>query len=133
MTFRETLDRHLQAIRDRNLDAFRETVAPSGLIVVMANGRLVRDTAEFLGLHRDWFTDTAWTVEFEPVSIREWSDVGVAVFRLIYRERPQGKPPIHETSYLTLVFARREDGWEMVHDQNTPEKKQQAKEVASSQ
>ena len=44
MTFRQTLDRHLGTIRARNLADLMDTVSPSGLSLVMSDGRLVRST-----------------------------------------------------------------------------------------
>jgi ketosteroid isomerase-like protein len=48
MTFRETLRKHLQAIQDRDLKALADTVAEDSLVLIMADGKLARSTAEFL-------------------------------------------------------------------------------------
>ncbi len=120
MNFRETLDKHLRAIQQRDLPALRETLPEGEVVLIMADGRLVRSAAEFLELHRGWFDSTTWTLGVEPVSVREGPDLGVAVLHLDYRDTAADGRAIHETSYLTLVFARQGDRWVMVHDQNTP-------------
>jgi hypothetical protein len=51
MNFRETLDRHLRAIQERNLSTLIDTLPPDDLILIMADGRLVRGTDEFLNAH----------------------------------------------------------------------------------
>ena len=121
MTFREGLEKHLDAIRRRDLDALAATLPTDGRIVlVMADGKLVRSATEFLGLHRDWFAGTTWRLDTELVEAFESADLGVAVLRLDYRDvKPSGEP-LHEQSYLTLVFRRDGDRWVMVQDQNTP-------------
>ena len=120
MTFRETLDKHLRAIQQRDLQALAETLPARDLVLIMASGRLVRSVAEFLEMHRGWFKEPTWTLQAEPVSIRETADMGVAVLHLEYRDRtPEGRQ-IHEKSYLTLIFAREDGKWVMVQDQNTP-------------
>jgi hypothetical protein len=86
----------------------------------MADGRLVRDASEFVALHRDWFTSPTWSLGTELVDIQETPDMGPAVIRLEYRDRAPDGRPIREASLLTLAFARRGDGWVMIHDQNTP-------------
>jgi hypothetical protein len=43
MTFRETLDRHLQSIQERDLSTLIDTLPADKLILIMADGRLVRD------------------------------------------------------------------------------------------
>ena len=63
---------------------------------------------------------TTWSLRTDLVSVLEGPDLGVAVLHLEYRDAPPGGRPIHETSYLTLVFRRTGDKWVMVQDQNTP-------------
>lgn len=120
MTFRETLDRHLRALRERNFAELRDTVAPDELTLIMADGRLVRTTAEFLELHRGWFTSTTWTLTPTVLHTVETPELALAVLHLDYRDDPPGAPPVRETSHLTLVFAFRAGRWLMVLDQNTP-------------
>jgi uncharacterized protein (TIGR02246 family) len=120
MTFRETLDKHLRAIQDRDLSALTSTLPDDDLVLIMSDGRLVRSSREFADLHRGWFESRTWTLKADPVSVTETPDLGVAVLHLEYRDHPPGGQPVRETSYLTLIFARRGDTWVMVHDQNTP-------------
>lgn len=123
MTFRETLQKHLQAIQSRDLPALAETLPKERLTLIQSNGQLVETVREFLELHRGWFAVPTWALEVRPVNVLETPDLGVAVLHLTYTDTPACRPPIHETSFLTLLFARRGDRWEMIHDQNTPIKK----------
>ena len=120
MTFHETLGRHLAAIREKDLPALAATVAPDRLVLITAEGRLVESAAEFLEMHRGWFAMDGWTLAAVPVEIFEGAELAVAVLRLDYREAVPDRPAVRQESFLTLVFARREDGWRMVQDQNTP-------------
>src|SRR4051812_41573797 len=120
MTFRDTLDKHLQAIQDRDLPALVETLPADELVLIMSDGQLRRRVADFVDAHRGWFAGKTWKLGTELVSVREGADLGIAVLHLDYRDSPPGGQPIRETSYLTLVFARQGDRWVMVHDQNTP-------------
>ncbi len=126
MTFRETLEQHLRAIRARDLTALAETLSDAPIVLVTADGRLVRSASEFLEMHRGWFASPTWSLGFEEISITETPDLAVAVLRLDYRDQPPGARPLHETSYLTLVFARQGSRWVMIQDQNTPVRQQEA-------
>jgi ketosteroid isomerase-like protein len=123
MTFRETLEKHLGAIQGRNLASLVETLPADELVLIMSDGQLRRKVADFVDAHRGWFASTIWALGTDLVSVREGAHLGVAVLRLDYRDTPPGGPPVHETSYLTLVFARQGGRWVMVHDQNTPIRK----------
>ena len=123
MTFREGLAAHLAAIQRRDLSALAATLpADNRIVLVMADGKVVRSGREFLALHEGWFAGTTWKLGAEVVEAFEGADLGVAVLRLDYRDvRPSGEP-FHEESVLTLTFRRDGDKWVMVHDQNTPKK-----------
>jgi ketosteroid isomerase-like protein len=116
MTFRETLQAHLRAIQARDLQALAATVAPDRLVLIMADGKLVRSSAEFLEAHRGWFAVKDWSLATTEVAAFESAQLGVAVLELDYREPPATR----SRSYLTLVFERHGERWLMVQDQNTP-------------
>lgn len=122
MTFRETLDAHLDAIRRRDPAALMATLPPDGspIVLIGSDGSLARVVAEFERRHREWFASDTWTLGTEPVAVHESDDLGLAVLRLDYRDAPADGPEVRQASYLTLAFARREGGWVMILDQNTP-------------
>lgn len=122
MTFRETLDAHLDAIRRRDAEALMATLPPpdASIVLITAEGALVRSVEEFEGMHRGWFASKTWTLEVEPVEVFESADLGVAVLRLDFRDEPPEGPAVRQSSFLTLVFARIDGRWAMVQDQNTP-------------
>lgn len=113
--FREAVGRHLLAIEKKDLAALATTVAPDRLVLITAEGRLVRSAAEFLELHRGWFAMPGWTLQAKPVEFIEAAELGIAVLDLDYREADK-----RQESRLTLVFERRDGRWLMVLDQNTP-------------
>jgi uncharacterized protein (TIGR02246 family) len=124
MTFRDTLDKHVHAIQERNLRALIDTLPQDELVLITSDGRLVRSVEEFVAMHRGWFESRTWTLGARLESVYETPDMGVAALHLDYRDTPPGGHALHETSYLTLVFRRLPDGrWVMVQDQNTPIKR----------
>ncbi len=122
MTFRETLDAHLDAIGRRDAEALLATLPPpeTPIVLITAEGALVRSVEEFERMHRGWFASETWLMDAEVIHVFESADLGVAVLRLDYRDEPPEGPAVRQGSYLTLVFARRGDRWTMVQDQNTP-------------
>jgi uncharacterized protein (TIGR02246 family) len=115
LSFGEALQRHLRAIQERDLEALADTLADEP-VLIMADGKLLRSTREFLEAHRGWFESKHWTLDVQPVKTFESAELAVAVLRLDYREPPATR----SESYLTLVFQRRDGKWLMVQDQNTP-------------
>jgi uncharacterized protein (TIGR02246 family) len=117
--WRDTLQRHLEAIQKRDLDALADTIADP-LVVIASDGKLLRTAADFLKAHRDWFGMPHWSLHATPVEIQESAGMGYAVLHLLYCEDAPGKPALREQSHLTLIFEKRDGRWLMVLDQNTP-------------
>ena len=123
MNFRQTLQKHFDAIQNRDLAALAETLPADQLTLITSDGRLVRSVAEFLDMHRGWFAMPGpWTLGVTTAHVEETAEMGVAVLHLDYRETPPDRPPLRQQSYLTLVFRHQSGRWVMVLDQNTPSK-----------
>ena len=119
LSWPEALQRHLEAIQRRDLQALAETIADP-LVVIASDGKLMRTAAEFLEAHRAWFAMPHWSLQATPVEIKESDGMGFAVLHLLYSEDAPGKPALRQQSHLTLAFEKRARRWLMVLDQNTP-------------
>ena len=115
MTFSDALDRHLQSIGKRDVEAFEKTLRPDAQ-VMGPDGSIIAGREAVMAAHREWFSSTEFT--FEPKI--EWQcesgDLGIALVRVHYVERKKAPRPF----YLPLAFAKNGDRWEMFYDQNTP-------------
>jgi hypothetical protein len=98
MTFRDTLDKHVHAIQQRNLRALIATLPQDELVLITPDGRLVRSVEEFIEMHRGWFQSRTWTLGARLESVYETPDMGVAALRLNYCDAPAGGPPLQEAS-----------------------------------
>lgn len=120
MSFQQTLERHLQAVQDRDLDAFLSTVAQDGsLTMILPNGSLLDDYAEIVELHEEWFADPEWQLTTELVTEHETSAMGVALLLVTYQDVDEAGEPIQFQYFLSLTFAKRAEEWLLIHDQNT--------------
>lgn len=119
-SFEEALDRHLTAIRSRDLAAFESTIDHGQIVLITAEGEFMTDRTSFLERHRDWFAMPGWTVDAKLLHQRVAHDLATCVLELSYREQEDTPPQL---SILSLVFARHNGRWLMVQDQNTPTRK----------
>ena len=116
MSFRQTLDRHLQAIQERDLETLMSTVAQDQILLITPQGEVVLSPDEFARRHREWFESPSWILDVSPVRVVESPALGSATLLLDYWDSPSDTP---QRSLLTLIFALRDGAWVMVHDQNT--------------
>lgn len=115
--FDAALDRHLAAIADRDLDAFKASVTEGPtLYTIVQNGHAFTSPAETIALHEDWFKRDDWSWKGEVVHKIVGEDVSVAVIKYDYQDSPDAKP---FSTWLTFVFEIEDGEWRLVHDQNT--------------
>lgn len=116
MKFKETVIKHFDSVCNRDLETLITTLPNSGeLFLIFPNGKYDTSVDNFIELHREWFKDTNWELNYEIINTIESSDMGVATIKYTYKDQDGENKTI-----LNLVFQKREEGWVLVHDQNTP-------------
>lgn len=117
MTFIETLNTHLKAVKERDLETLVSTMPPEGgeTVLILPHGSINKSRDHFVSGHKEWFADQSWNQEFEIVNTIETAEMGVATVRYTYIE--EGQSPWN--ALLGLVFQKMNNRWVLVHDQNT--------------
>ncbi|WP_105615909.1 YybH family protein [Vallitalea okinawensis] len=119
MEFKDTLELHLQSIKDKNLDIFLSTVSKEEVVLIMPDGNIIDEKEKFESFHQDWFMDEDWSLHYELLKVIESVDMCSALLKINYRDcDPEGQP-IKINYYLNLVFKKFKDQWLLVFDQNT--------------
>lgn len=117
--FEDTLNRHIEAIRTRDLAGIEATITSGpDLILIFPNGHRTTTRDEYMEFHRNWFAGDSWTMHIEPVGVFVGRDFATAMARTLYEDVVDGEP-VHSRSWLTLTFRREGDRWALYHDQNT--------------
>lgn len=116
MTFKETLEKHLKAIEEKDIESLKETL-PLGeeLVLITPTGGVISSCNEFVDGHVPWFEDDSWNMTFETVNIIESSEMGIATVKYRYVDKENDSYTI-----LSLAFKFIDGRWLLVHDQNTP-------------
>lgn len=118
MTFKETLELHLEAVRNRDIDTLITTLPKEGeeTILILPNGSMDRSRDSFVEGHIEWFSDKSWRQDIEILNIIESKEMGLATVKYDYVVDEK----VLSTALLTLVFKLVDNNWVLVHDQNTP-------------
>lgn len=117
--FEETLNRHMEAIRTRNLAEIEATITSGPeLVLIFPNGHRTTTRDEYMDFHRDWFASDTWTMQIEVVGTFVGRDFATAMTRSVYEDVVDGERA-QSRSWLTLTFRREGDRWALYHDQNT--------------
>jgi ketosteroid isomerase-like protein len=117
--FNETLDIHLNAIRNADLVSFEPTVSDS-IIHISPMGEKNKSKAQFIQLHQDWFKRTNWEWKGIVLEKHNNNSLGYALIEYSYIEKDAaGRTTFKTKCYLTLIFKNSHKGWQLVYDQNT--------------
>ncbi|KAB3529503.1 hypothetical protein F8154_14665 [Alkaliphilus pronyensis] len=119
MDFRNTLELHLDSMKNKNLNKFISTVRLEDIILIMPNGTLIREKDKFLELHRSWFEDNDWSLNYEIINIEEASEMAYALININYNDCDEKGNIIKMNYFLNLIFRKYEGMWLLIYDQNT--------------
>jgi ketosteroid isomerase-like protein len=116
LTFLQTVEKHVDAIKNRNLKELLDTV-DDHVILVLPDGTLLSSKEEYEQLHIDWFADTQWKMETTILKTEESGELGHVLIKYKYTE----KSSVAETryTYLSMLFKKKFNSWLLIHDQNT--------------
>jgi ketosteroid isomerase-like protein len=119
VTFEATLQKHLTAIKQRDLPTLLSTVDDS-LTLILPNGSLLTSKKQYEDLHIEWFADKNWSIEFETVNKVETPALSYALIKYTHTEIDTEKNIASKRqTYLNLVFKKKDKAWMLIHDQNT--------------
>lgn len=115
-----TLKKHLDAIQNKDYEAFASTVTTGDSIMfILPNGKYFESTATFHELIKGWFAETGWHFNYKIMRKFVGTDLATALLLVSYDEDDRNGKPYHIDHFLNLIFQKENGEWRLVHDQNT--------------
>jgi len=113
------LKKHLEAIQRRDLNSILSTVGDS-VNLIFPNGQKLNSKKEFADFHEGWFKDSSWNLKPTVLRTVKSDSIGYSLIRYQYTDVDSlGNPTKPRSNYLMLLFKRDNEGWKLIHDQNT--------------
>ena len=116
-TFTDVVDRHVAAVKGRELTTYMHTLAPrDDHLMILPNGARLRSRSAIESMHKEWFADPTWAFNTKEIRRDVRDDWGLVVYEVsVDRPNKPGNPFL-----LSMLFAPESDGcWYLQHDQNT--------------
>jgi len=123
MNFNNTLTKHLEAMSNKQFETFMSTVCADRITLIMPNGTLISKYEDFYELHKQWFSDSDWSIDYTILNTIESSGLSSALLSIDYKDLDENGKPVSMTYYLNLMFEEIQNEWLLIHDQNTIYKK----------
>ncbi|AFM06032.1 protein with protein kinase II-like association domain [Bernardetia litoralis DSM 6794] len=115
--FKETLQKHLDAVTNRDIETLKSTLHPNGKMYLMLPDESIKTTTkEFVEYHTEWFKYTNWTFETEILYTEIGENSGLGVIQIIYREAERNGKPYFNRMCVSYTLEKFENKWYIIAD-----------------
>lgn len=115
--FRKTLQKHLDAVTNRNLDSLKSTMSPDGKMqLILPGSEIIKSVDSFIDFHKEWFQDTTWTFKTEILSTDIGDRIGTAVTEIRYEEPLREGGPYYNRMIVTYGLEKLDGNWYVIQD-----------------
>lgn len=115
--FTQVMQKHLEAVTNRDLKSLGETMAPNGQMqLILPKTEIIDGVDGFMDYHKEWFADSTWTFETKILNSKIGQDMGMAITEIVYRE-PNRKPEPYFNRMIVSYDLQKIDGkWYIIKD-----------------
>ncbi len=118
-SFKQTLADHLDAIESKDIKKLEPTIADS-VIMISPDGERMNSKEVFMTFHENWFRQKYWQWEYNLIRTDNADSLGYALLRYSFTQRDSSGVVLYQNqNFLVLIFKNSQEGWQLIHDQNT--------------
>jgi len=117
--FVSTMQKHLDAVSNKDLVALKSTMSPEGKMQLIVPGSEKINTVDgFMDYHRKWFQDTTttWTFETKILNTEIAGTLGMAITEIVYREPERNGEPYFNRMHVSYVLEKKKGKWYIIKD-----------------
>ncbi len=112
-----TMQKHLDAVANKDLKSLAETLSPDGQMQLILPGTEIIDSvAGFLQFHEDWFKNPDWTFATEILHATVGQQLAVVVVQIIYREPLRDGKPYFNRMTVSYALEKTQSQWYVIKD-----------------
>lgn len=118
--FTKTMERHLDAVANKDLSTLASTLSPTGeMQLILPGAEIVYSAKAFLDFHEEWFQDTTWTFDTKILNSRVGPQIGMAVVEVMYKEPERDGKPYFNRMIVSYDLKIDEGSWYIIKDHAT--------------
>ncbi|WP_055443519.1 YybH family protein [Lacinutrix himadriensis] len=118
MFFVETMQKHLDAVSNKDLNALKSTLSPEGnMQLILPQTEITNTVDAFMKYHEDWFAVQApWTFETKILNTKIGESFGIAITEIVYKEPERDGKPYFNRMYVSYALQKIEGKWYIIKD-----------------
>ena len=118
--FEKTLERHLNAVSNKDIETLGSTLHPDGKMMLILPGLETTYTVvDFLSFHTAWFADPTWTFETQVLETEIGPTLGMAIVEVLYREPERDGEPYFNRMTVSYTLEKTDGAWFFIKDHAT--------------
>ena len=115
--FHATLQKLLQSIENKDLEAMKSTLAPNGeMQLILPNSPIIFTAKGFLDMHKEWFQDSTWTMKHQVLNAKVGDRIGIATVDAMYKEPNRNGKPYFNNLMVSYTLEKIENQWYLIKD-----------------
>lgn len=115
--FNNTLNKHLNAVVNRDLEALKSTLSPEGKMqLILPSMEIVENVDGFMAYHEEWFKDSTWTFETKVLNTEVGPQYGFAIVEIVYREPDRDGGPYFNRMIVSYDLENLDGAWYVIKD-----------------
>jgi len=115
--FHATLEKHLNAVSDRDLQTLKSTMHPDGKMQLILPGtEIIEGVDGFMNYHDEWFKMPDWTFETKILNIDVGTSKGIGITEVIYREPERDGKAYFNKMIVSYALEKYNEKWFVIKD-----------------
>ncbi|KAA3614855.1 MAG: hypothetical protein D8M58_10395 [Calditrichaeota bacterium] len=115
--FISTLEKHLKAVSDRDIEALNRTLSKQDdIYLILPSSTPSKSNSGFIKMHTEWFQDASWTFETKILHAEVEENIGFALVEVMYKEPDRNGKPYFNKMAVSYVLKRIDGHWFVIMD-----------------
>lgn len=112
-----TMQKHLDAISNRDLKTLQSTLSPEGnMQLILPGTEIIEKTDGFMDYHREWFKATNWTMDSKVLNSEVGETLAMIIVESIYKEPERDGKPYFNRMHISYNLKKINDKWYIIKD-----------------
>lgn len=118
LLFIETMQKHLNAVTNKDLATLKSTLSPNGnMQLILPKTEITNTVDDFMEYHKNWFeVKTPWTFETKILNTKIGKEFGIAITEIIYREPERNGVPYFNRMHVSYALQKINNKWYIIKD-----------------
>jgi len=122
--FEKLMQKHLDAVTNRDLVSLKSTLAPDGKMqLILPATEIIVSVDSFMTFHEAWFQDTIWDFKTTILNTEVSDDMGMAIVESYYSEPERDGGPYFNRMIISYTLKKYDEKWYVIKDHATSAEK----------